>query len=392
MIARTLTLALAFVAGLMARDVLAPAHAGHRDAPDDDVLTEIYAHVRDHYVEPVDGARLVDGAVRGMLGVLDPHTTWFDPQALADFRAANRGELQGIGVELSARDAHIMVVAPLPDSPASGAGLRRGDVLTTIDGHPLDGLPLAEVARRLRGPAGSTLRLGWQRAGAPHQATLTRARLHIEPVMAALLPGRVAHLAVRVFQQDTAERLAAAHARLRAEAGALRGVVLDLRDDPGGLVTEAVEVADLFLAGGKVVETRGRSRRRAWRARRKVTIAEPTVVLINGGTASAAEIVAGALRARAKTPLIGAQSFGKGSVQTIFELGDGSGLKLTIARYFTPDGTPIDGVGLRPDVVVPESGPVRRPGDATRPQTDPTLRRALAWLDGERADKEDAPR
>jgi carboxyl-terminal processing protease len=295
-------------------------------------------------------------------------------------------------VELSARSGRIIVVAPLPDTPASRAGLRRGDALRTIDGEQVATLPLPDVARRLRGPAGSEVTLTWQRGDDTHTATLARARIHIEPVIAALLPDRVAHIAVRVFQRDTAERLAAAHAALRQQAGgALTGVVLDLRDDPGGLLTEAVDVADLFLPGGDVVETRGRHRRRAWRAQRAVTISERLVVLINGGTASAAEIVAGALRDRAHAPLIGTQSFGKGSVQTVFELGDGSGLKLTVARYFTPDGTPIDGIGLTPDVDVPEVGPVRRPNDATRPQSDPALIRALAWLRGG-DDPPEAPR
>lgn len=334
-----------------------------------DVLTEVYGHIQRNYVEPVEPDRLVYSAIDGMVQALDPHSEFLSPDHKAALRSQARGEFPGVGMEIGLREGELRVIAPLPGAPADRAGLRPGDALRAIDGRSTRGLPLGEAVRLLRGEAGTVVELRVGRGEAPpFTVQVERAVVRIDPVQARLLPDGSAHVRVVTFQRDTEDRLRAALVRLRADAGgALPGIVLDLRNNPGGLLNQAIAVADLFLGEGQIVSTRGRAPARAWQASTLGTLPPvPVVVVVNAGTASAAEIVAGALQAHRRAVVVGTPTFGKGSVQSIYDLTDGSGLKLTVAHYFTPDGRSIQARGLAPDVYVAAADAVEPPPPAQR--------------------------
>ena len=327
-----------------------------------EVFARVLAYVENNYVEPVDERKLMLGAIQGMLETLDPHTVFMPPEVFKEMKIDTSGEFGGVGLELARQGDLFRVAASLDDTPAARAGIRAGDELVAIDGERLTGLSLADVLRRMRGPAGKRVLLTLMREGfsAPRELALIRDHIRIVAVEGALYGG-VAHVRVKSFQDRTAYYLRKELDRLQALHGGqpLRGVVLDLRDNPGGLLEQAVAVSDVWLPGNLlIVSTRGRKGTQQHEERSKDRDTEPDyplVVLVNAGSASASEIVAGALQDHHRATVLGTQTFGKGSVQTVIELGDGSGLKLTIARYYTPSGRSIQEKGITPDFWVPET-------------------------------------
>lgn len=331
------------------------------------IFARALAHIETSYVEEVDQTALVHGAIRGMAATLDPHTTFLDPEEYRLLTADTQGRFAGIGVEISVRDGWLVVLSVFPGGPAAEAGLRPGDRFLRIEGRDARDMRIQESVRLMRGEPGTRVSVAIRREGEAEdiELTLTRAVIDVSPVEAHLLPDRVLYLRVRAFQDDTTSELRAALDRALLEAeprGGLAGILLDLRDNPGGLLRESVSMCDEFLGGGVIVSTRARGGRvlQEYVAHRRGTRPPwPMVVLINAHTASAAEIVAGALQDHERALLVGTRSFGKGSVQNVVELPDGSALKLTIARYYTPSGRSIQAEGIVPDLVVEQLDPTR---------------------------------
>lgn len=348
----------AFAVGVTA--FAAPATARKPDTlyPRLEVFAKVLAYVENNYVEEVDESRLVYSAIKGMLSSLDPHTVFMEPREYQSLRDDTSGEFGGLGLELAQRDDQVVVLAPIDETPAARAGVRAGDVIDAIDGAPVKGLTVPEVALRLKGPPGTqvTLRLWRPDFSQPRDFPLVRDHIRVQSVDGRLLEGGLGYARIKSFQDGTDEALKKLLARLRQEAGAgFKGLVLDLRNNPGGLLEQGVKVADRFLRKGVIVTTRGRGGRHPEEEVAHEPDTEPgypVVVLVNGGTASASEVVAGALQDQKRATLLGTTSFGKGSVQLVIELDDGSGLKLTTARYYTPNGRSIQEHGIQPDVVV----------------------------------------
>lgn len=364
--ALTLLLLAAALAGALAAHLIRPAEA-NRDATYRalDVFTEVYGHIGRNYIEEVEPERLVYAAIDGMVDALDPHSEFLTPEQKAAFRTQTRGRFPGIGMEIGLRDDTLTVITPLQGAPAAAAGVRPGDQIRAIDGHSTRGMTQSDAVRRIRGPAGTVVELTLQRGDAPpFTVRVERQVVVVEPVEARLLPDGSAHLRVRAFQHDTEARLRAEIERLRAEAGGeLPGIVLDLRNNPGGLLSQAIGVSDLFLSAGQIVRTRTRGGGgRTFDASPLGTLPPvPLVAVVNAGTASAAEIVVGALQAHRRAVVVGTPTFGKGSVQSVYDLTDGSGLKLTVAHYFTPDGRSIQARGLAPDVFIAAADDIEPP-------------------------------
>jgi carboxyl-terminal processing protease len=326
-----------------------------------DVFSHVLSLIENNYVEPVDETRLLYGAVDGMVRTLDPHSTFMDPRSYAALKQETEGEYGGVGLELATRGDDVVVVAPIDDTPASRAGFQPGDRLIEIDGKAVQGWREPEAVRALMGPPGTKVtvkahRMVWAE---PRTFTLMRDVIRIVSVEERLFDRKLAYVKIKSFQDRTDVYLRKALDSLRTDAGGdLTGVVLDLRHNPGGLLDQAVKVADRFLDGGVIVTTKGRGAKHVEveKAHPKGTEPRyPMVVLVDGGTASASEIVAGALQDQGRAVVIGTRTFGKGSVQTVIELEDGSGLKLTVARYYTPSGRSIQERGIMPDVWVKAS-------------------------------------
>ena len=365
----------------------APAPASLRPAPADayrslDALADVMAHVQNGYVEEVSQRELVNAAIEGMMARLDPHSAYLKPEVMKAVREETTGELDGLGVELAVRADQLVVISPVADSPAERAGLQPGDRIVSIDGASARELGPTEAGRRLRGAVGTKVVLEIMRDGfaAPQKLTLVRDRIRLQSVDWRVLdaPRRHAYVRIKAFQERTDRAVKKALDDARAQLkGELRGLVLDLRNDPGGLLDQAVKVSDLWLTAGVIVSTEGRGGRpvETERAHEKGTEpGYPLIVLVNRGTASASEIVAGALQDQERAVVMGTQTFGKGSVQSIIELEDGAGLKLTVARYYTPKHRSIQERGITPDVVVAETPPAPR-GEAGPGERD--LRRHL---------------
>jgi carboxyl-terminal processing protease len=336
----------------------AGAPSGSGGDPDMALIRRVMDRVQSSYVEPVNENQLTKDSLKGMLTGLDPHSDYMDESEYLEMLADSHGEFTGIGTELTRDEAHPKILSPIDDTPAARAGLRPGDIVLRIDGQPTDGMSLKDAVDKLRGPAGSKVKMTILRTGQkPFDVTVTRALIHVVSVKAHLEPGRIGYLRVTTFAERTQAEFVEALDRLTREAGGrLDGVVLDLRNDPGGLLETAVRVAGDFLDGGTIVSIRGRSpgEDEVYNARPngdRVNGA-PVVVLINGASASASEIVAGALQDRHRATILGTRSFGKGSVQTIIPLDGHGALRLTTARYYTPSGRSIQGDGITPDVVV----------------------------------------
>ena len=330
-------------------------------------FAEVMDRIKAAYVEPVDDKTLLENAIKGMLGNLDPHSAYLEPEAFAELQESTSGEFGGLGIEVGTEDGFIKVVSPIDDTPASKAGIQPGDLIVKIDGQPTKGLSLMEAVDKMRGKAGSNINLTLVREGGkPFDVELTRAVIKVKSVRSQLLEDGYGLIRISQFQVNTGEEVGKALAKLRKDNGKkLRGLVLDLRNYPGGVLQAAVEVADHFLKKGLIVYTEGRIANSELRFNADPADASegvPLVVLINGGSASASEIVAGALQDHKRGVLMGTDSFGKGSVQTVLPLNNDRALKLTTALYFTPNGRSIQAQGIVPDIEVARAKLTREDG------------------------------
>jgi carboxyl-terminal processing protease len=321
-----------------------------------------YATVRANYVEQPQDEQLVEGAISGMLGNLDPHSSYFDPRTYAAMQVKTEGQYGGVGLVIALDESLVTVVSPIEDTPASKAGLKAGDHILSIDGKMITGQKLDDVQDKLRGPAGTKVTLGIMRQGQhdPFDVSLTRQVIAVEAVTHKR-QGNVGYIKIPAFNEHTDSGLRTAVAALKKEIGpSLKGYIIDLRDDGGGLLDQAIAVSDDFLDGGEIVSIRGRNKEETQRFDAQpgdITDGKPLVVLVNGGTASASEIVAGALQDHARARIEGSLTFGKGSVQTVIPLDDGKAgaLHLTTARYYTPSGRSIQTTGIVPDIAVADN-------------------------------------
>ncbi|HLY04434.1 MAG TPA: S41 family peptidase [Rhizomicrobium sp.] len=318
-----------------------------------------FAAVRANYPDEPDDRKMIEDALNGMISDLDPHSSYFDPKTFAEMQVKTSGTYGGVGLVISAEDGSVNVVAPIDDTPASHAGIKAGDRILAIDGKGLQGLNLDKVQDLLRGPSGSKVNLTLLRPGGQKsfEVALVRAAIQVEAVKYHR-EGNVGYIRIPAFNEETNEGVVTAVKALRKQIGpALKGYIIDLRDDGGGVLDQAIAVSDDFLQGGEIVSTRGRRPEDTERYDAKagdITDGKPLVVLINGGTASASEIVAGALQDHKRATVVGMTSFGKGSVQTIIPLNGGAdgALHLTTARYYTPSGRSIQATGIVPDIAV----------------------------------------
>ncbi|MGO9832016.1 MAG: S41 family peptidase [Myxococcaceae bacterium] len=327
-----------------------------------ELFARVLSYVQNNYVEKVDDKQLIYGAIKGMLDTLDPHTVFMPPDVYKEMKIDTSGEFGGLGLDIAKKGEVLVVVAPVDDTPAARAGVKAGDEILAIDGESTRSMDVARAAAKMRGPAGKRVTLTLMRPGFTQPQDITILRDHVRIVSAeGTLYGPIGYVKLKNFQERTDAYLKRELDRLRTLNGGheLRGLVLDLRNNPGGLLDQAVAVSDRFLPGKlTIVTTRGRGAHNVTEEKshdRDTEKPYPLVVLVNGGSASAAEIVAGALQDHARGLIVGTPTFGKGSVQTVIELEDGSGLKLTIARYFTPKGRSIQESGIQPDVVVADS-------------------------------------
>jgi carboxyl-terminal processing protease len=326
---------------------------------------DVFERVRADYVEKPDDSKLIESAINGMLAGLDPHSSYMDPKSFRDMQVQTRGEFGGLGIEVTMEEGLIKVVAPIDDTPAHKAGIMANDIITKLDDEQVQGLTLNQAVEKMRGPVNTKIRLTIMRKGQdkPIEVTITRDVIRVRSVRTRNEGDDVGYIRITQFNEQTTEGLRRAITELTAQipADKLKGFVIDLRNNPGGLLDQAISVSDAFLDKGEIVSTRGRNAEETQRFSAKpgdLTRGKPIIVLINGGSASASEIVAGALQDHKRATVIGTRSFGKGSVQTIIPLGAGNGaLRLTTARYFTPSGRSIQAKGISPDIEVLQDVP-----------------------------------
>ncbi|PSL13829.1 carboxyl-terminal processing protease [Marinobacterium halophilum] len=323
------------------------------------MFADVFDRIKQAYVEPVDDRQLLEDAIRGMLAGLDPHSAYLEPEAFESLQVHTRGEFGGLGIEVGLEDGFIRVIAPIDDTPAQRAGVRAGDLIIKLDDTPVQGLDLNEAVDMMRGAVGTPIRLTIMRDGRdqPLELEILRDVIKVHSVRHELLETGYGYLRISQFQAHTGDDLISAINTLQ-ENGPLKGLVLDLRNNPGGVLQAAVEVSNAFLDEGLIVYTEGRlpnSELRFNASPETVAADIPLIVLINGGSASAAEIVAGALQDHQRAVLMGTDSFGKGSVQTVLPLGEDRAIKLTTARYYTPSGRSIQAQGIRPDLRVDDA-------------------------------------
>ena len=325
-----------------------------------DLFGDIFERVRVAYVEEVDEQKLIEAAINGMLASLDPHSAYLPPKNFQDMREQTRGEFGGLGIEVTMENGFVKVITPIDDTPAAKAGLEPGDFITHIDGESVLGLTLSDAVDKMRGPIGAEIVITISREGAEEafDVTIVRATIKIRAVRARTI-GNVGILRITTFNEQTYNNLEEGIAKIKEEIGEdnIVGYIVDLRNNPGGLLNQAIKVSDAFLEEGEIVSTRGRNLAEAERVNARpgdLTDGKPIVVLINEGSASASEIVAGALQDQRRAIILGAKSFGKGSVQTVMRLGDKGAMKLTTARYYTPSGRSIQSLGIEPDILVEE--------------------------------------
>ncbi|MBV9015792.1 MAG: S41 family peptidase [Alphaproteobacteria bacterium] len=318
---------------------------------------DVFELVRNDYADEVKDDQLIEGAINGMLTSLDPHSNYLNSKNFNDMKVQTRGEFGGLGIEVSMENGLVKVVSPIDDTPAAHAGLKPGDLITHLDGQPVQGLTLPEAVEKMRGPVNSDITLTLRREGQePFDVKLTRAIIKIQSVTSHLEGNNIAYIRISSFNEQTDVGLNNAMKNLKQQGNSkLIGVILDLRNNPGGLLDQAVAVSDAFLEKGEIVSTRGKRPEEAQRYNARpgdIATGLPVAVLINGGSASASEIVAGALQDHHRAVLIGTKSFGKGSVQTIIPLAGHGAMRLTTARYYTPSGRSIQARGIDPDIVV----------------------------------------
>ncbi len=321
------------------------------------VFSDVLDFIEKNYVDPVESKELIRGAIRGMITSIDPHSAFLLPDAYKDLQIETSGEFTGIGIVITMQDNVVTVISPIEGTPAYKAGVKAGDQIIKVDGEGTKDMMLWEAVKKMRGKKGTKVVITIQRNGVadPVDFTLVRDIIPLESVRAHLLKPGYGYLRITNFREKTADDVKAALKTLESNETPLRGLILDLRDNPGGLLDQAIEVADIFLDTGQIVSIKGRqeAHSKAYMAHKdNFKYPHPIVLLINGGSASASEIVAGALQDHNRCVVLGTTSFGKGSVQTVEPLRDGSGLKLTIARYYTPQGHSIQARGIVPDVVV----------------------------------------
>ncbi len=339
------------------QDISAAAANGSETYKELNLFGEVLEVVRADYVGKVSDEKLVEGAINGMLTSLDPHSNYMDTKDFNDMKVQTRGEFGGLGIEVSMENGLVKVISPIDDTPAARAGLKPGDVITQLDGQPVQGMTLPQAVEKMRGPINSDIKLTIRRKGhPPFDVKLTRAEIRVQSVRSHLIDKDIGYIRITSFTEQTDVGLNNAMKNLKQKAGGnLRGVVLDLRNNPGGLLDQAVAVSDAFLDKGEIVSTRGRRADDAQRYNAQpgdIADGLPMAVLINGGSASASEIVSGALKDHHRAVLIGTRSFGKGSVQTIIPLPGHGAMRLTTARYYTPSGRSIQDEGIEPDIVV----------------------------------------
>lgn len=323
-------------------------------------FSDVLSLVETHFVESVDPKTLIQNAIQGMVSRLDPHSAYMPPDLYREMQVETKGSFGGLGIEITLKDDVLTVVAPIEDSPAFFAGIRTGDRIVSVDSEPTKNMTLVDAVKKMRGKPGTRIQIAIMRKGfkEPKTLTLTRAIIKIKSVKHKKLGGGYACIRIAQFQETAAREFTEAVKTLRSDMPALKGLVLDLRGNPGGLLDQAVKISDEFLDEGLIVYTEGRSEDQKMQFMAKPasdSLNCPVVVLVNSGSASAAEIVAGALQDHNKAIIIGSQTFGKGTVQTIYPLGDGSGLRITTAKYFTPGHRSIQEKGITPDIAVADT-------------------------------------
>ena len=322
-------------------------------------FSEVLTQVQKSYVDETKAKDLVQGAIRGMLSTLDPHSAYMTPEMYKEMQVETKGEFGGVGIQIGVKENRLAVIAPIEGTPAHRAGVKAGDFITKVNDESTKDLTLTDAVQKMRGPKGSKVNLTIQREGTPDplQFTLVRDTIKIESVKSKVLDN-IGYVRLTQFQESTGRDLSKVLKQFKEQK--LQSTILDLRNNPGGLLTASVEVSEQFLPGGKlVVYTKGReSKKDEWIAKGKDQMDDsPMIILVNEGSASASEIVAGALQDYGRAVIVGTTSFGKGSVQTILPLGDGSGLRLTTAKYYTPKGRSIQSTGITPDIVVKPQPP-----------------------------------
>ncbi|MDH4152500.1 MAG: S41 family peptidase [Nitrospira sp.] len=332
-------------------------------------FSEVLNQVQKHYVDETKPKDLIQGAIRGMLSTLDPHSAYMTPEMYKEMQVETRGEFGGVGIQIGVKDNRLAVIAPIEGTPAHRAGIKAGDFIVKVNEDPTKDLTLMDAVQKMRGPKGSKVNLTIQREGAsdPLVFTLVRDTIKIESVKSKVIDN-LGYVRLTQFQEATGRDLAKAIKQFKEQK--VHGAILDLRNNPGGLLTAAVDVSEQFLPTGKlVVYTKSREGKKdEWFAKAKDQLEDlPVIILVNEGSASASEIVAGALQDWGRGVVVGTTSFGKGSVQTILALGDGSGLRLTTAKYYTPKGRSIQSTGITPDIVVKLAAPVVAKGPEGKP-------------------------
>jgi len=326
---------------------------------------DVFERVRADYVEKPDDSKLVESAINGMLAGLDPHSSYMDPKSFRDMQVQTRGEFGGLGIEVTMEDGLVKVVAPIDETPAAKAGVMANDIITHLDDEAVQGLTLNQAVDKMRGPVNTKIKLRIMRKGAdkPIDVSIVRDVIRVKSVRSHSEGEDVGYIRITQFNEQTSDGLKKSINDLASQLGAdkIKGYVIDLRNNPGGLLDQAISVSDTFLDKGEIVSTRGRNAEETQRFNARpgdMAKGKPLIVLINGGSASASEIVAGALQDHKRATLVGTRSFGKGSVQTIIPLGAGNGaLRLTTARYFTPSGRSIQAKGITPDIEVLQDVP-----------------------------------
>jgi carboxyl-terminal processing protease len=353
-----------------------------------DLFGEVLERVRSDYVEKPDDDKLIEAAINGMLMALDPHSSYLNPKQFRDMQVQTQGEFGGLGLEVTMENGLIKVVSAIEDTPAARAGLQSGDLIIALDKEQIQGLTLQEAVEKMRGPVNSAITLTVVRKGVddPFEVKMIRDVIHIKPVKHNT-EDDVGYIHITSFNEQTTADLQKAVKDLKKEIGPkLKGYIIDLRNDPGGLLDQAISVSDAFLHEGAIVITKGRNLEETQRANARpgdITDGKKLVVLINGGSASASEIVAGALQDHHRATIVGTRSFGKGSVQTIISLGPNGALRLTTARYYTPSGRSIQAKGIEPEVVVEEELPDDLKKAAENAQGEANLRGHLKGGDEE---------
>lgn len=348
-------------------------------------FTEVYTHIKRDYVESIDDKTLLEHAIRGMLSGLDPHSSYLSTDDYQELKIGTSGEFGGLGIEVGMENGFVKVVAPIDDTPAQRAGIEAGDLITRLDDKPVKGMTLNDAVTVMRGKPGSDITLTVVREGVdkPLKITITRAIIQVQSIKGRLIEDSFAYIRITQFQSKTTRQLINLAEKLRDESSSgLRGAVLDLRNNPGGVLNAAVGVSDAFLERGLIVYTQGRDADSEFRYSARsgdVLDGLPLVVLVNAGSASASEIVAGALQDHGRAVIMGSSTFGKGSVQTIQELNHGGAIKLTTARYYTPSGRSIQAQGITPDIEL-KSVKVTAEGESSDPVKEADLN---GHLDGE---------